>query len=443
MGGTLRIFESPAEARVILERRPPDEVDLPDETSARLRSLFGPGIDAAGAVRRIVGDVRRRGDEALLHWCLALDGPHAAPVGHGRREFDAALLRVPPTLRDAMEYAAGRIRAFHGARSGGGLLSSDLSGIVGRIESPLSRVGVYVPGGAAPLFSTLLMSAIPSACAGVGEVIACTPPSRDGSVPDPVLAAAALSGVSRLFSCGGAQAIAAMAYGTMTVPRVDKIVGPGNVFVTLAKREVFGAVGIDALQGPSELLVIADCSAEAEDLAADLLAQAEHDEMAAAVLLTPDRGVAAGAARAVDALLPLLPRRRTAEMSLKKRGGAVLVGDLDEAMAVAAAFAPEHLQLSVSDPWPLIGRMGPAGAVFVGARSCEALGDYAAGPSHSLPTGGTARFSSGLWVGDFVRSTSIVALSSCSRPAEAASVMARAEGLEAHAISADARRRRR
>lgn len=436
----LRIFDSPREARAVLERRSPDEAALPPEVLSRLEALFGPGTDAAEAVRRIVRDVRSRGDDALREWCLTLDGPSAVPIELGRKQFDEALSRIPPVLRDAMEYAAGRIRAFHRAHAGRSLLEGDASGVLGRLVTPLSRVGIYVPGGAAPLFSTLLMSAIPAECAGVGEVIVCTPPSRGGSVPDAVLAAASLSGVSRLFSCGGAQAVAAMAFGTGTIPSVDKIVGPGNIFVTLAKREVFGSVGIDGLHGPSELMVIADDSADPKLLAADLLAQAEHDEMAAAVLLTNDRELASRTAIEVEAGLEHLPRRRTAEESLRSRGGAILVGGIGEALAVAAAFAPEHLQLSVADPWPLIGMTGPAGAVFVGEQSCEVLGDYVAGPSHSLPTGGTARFSSGLGVEDFLRSTSLVAISPAGGPADAAAVMARAEGLEAHARSADARR---
>ncbi|NLP06168.1 histidinol dehydrogenase [Candidatus Fermentibacteria bacterium] len=440
MSPALRIFDSPREARAILERRSPDEIVLPSEVQNRLETLFGPGTDAAGAVRRIVRDVRTRGDAALFEWCRTLDGPDAVPVELGRRDFDAAVWRIPPALRDAMEYAAGRIRAYHRARPMSSLLAGDASGILGRLETPLSRVGIYVPGGGAPLFSTLLMSAIPAECAGVGEVIVCTPPSRGGSVPDAVLAAASLSGVSRLFSCGGAQAVAAMAFGTRTIPSVDKIVGPGNIFVTLAKREVFGAVGIDGLHGPSELMVIADSSADPRLLAADLLAQAEHDEMASAVLLTNDSELASRAAIEVEAGLESLPRRKTAEESLRSRGGAVILGSIEEALAVASAFAPEHLQLSVSDPWPLIGMTGPAGAVFVGEKSCEVLGDYVAGPSHTLPTGGTARFSSGLGVGDFLRSTSLVAVSPLDGPAEAAAVMARAEGLEAHARSAEARR---
>jgi histidinol dehydrogenase len=439
VSGLLMIYPCAGAAAGILRRHPPGSIPLPPEMQDMLESVFGVGIGPAEAVRRVVGEVREEGDQALRRWGAVLDGVEPCLLEAGPADFAEAVDRLPEELVRAMRISAERIRSFHYATVPRSLLLPGANGILGSIARPVGRAGIYVPGGSAPLFSTLLMSAIPASCAGVGEIIACTPPGRDGRFPDAILAAASLSGVSRLFCCGGAQAIAAMAFGTRTIPRVDKIAGPGNIFVMLAKREVYGAAGIDGLQGPSELMIVADASADPSLLAADLVAQAEHDPMAAAILVTPDRSLAEETSAEVDRAVPALPRSRTISSSLASRGGAIVVGDLMEAFDIAARYAPEHLELCIADPWSAVGSLGPAGAVFLGSGSCEILGDYVAGPSHSLPTSGSARFSSGLGVQDFMTVTSLIALERDPSLLSAAALMASAEGLDGHAAASRAR----
>ncbi len=327
-----------------------------------------------------------------------------------------------------------RIRSFHAQQPLPNWSTDNLGGRLGQRVVPIQRVGVYVPGGSAPLPSSLLMGALPAQVAGVEEIIVCTPPN-----PDPtILAAAALCGLTRVFQVGGAQAIGAMAYGTETIPQVDKIVGPGNLFVTLAKQQVYGVVGIDSLAGPTETLIIADSSANPAWLAADLLAQAEHDPLAAAILLTPDSDLAARVQREVAQQLENLSRSSIITASLNHRSGVVLTPDLDTAMAMANAYAPEHFCLAVENPEAWIDRVKNAGALFVGEYSFEVLGDYVAGPNHVLPTGGTARFASTLSVYDFIKVMSVISLdaqtsAALSRPAER---IAQAETLTGHAAAA-------
>jgi histidinol dehydrogenase len=356
-------------------------------------------------------------------------------------DIRAAADALPGELRDALRLAAERVRAFHALQPIQSWTTDTLGGRLGQRVTPLRRVGVYVPGGSAPLPSSLLMSAIPAQVAGVAEIVVVTPPGRDGRVPPVILAAAEAVGLTTIYTLGGAQAIGALAYGTATIPRVDKIVGPGNLFVTLAKQQVFGLVGIDGLAGPTETVVIADETANPAWVAADLLAQAEHDPLATAILLTPSRPLAEGVQREVARQLEGLSRDDIIITALAGQGGIVLTADLAEAAALADAFAPEHLCLATAEPRALADTIRNAGGLFLGERSFEVLGDYVAGPSHTMPTGGTARFASPLNVLDFVRITSLIELDAPTAAALAptAARLARAEALTAHAAAAERR----
>jgi histidinol dehydrogenase len=373
--------------------------------------VFDPELWAA--VGRIVEDVGRRGDEALFDYTARWDGHAvtAATVEATASERKAAAAQVLPEDAEILRLAAGRIERFHEHQRCEGWSVTDEEGVeLGQRILPLARVGIYAPGGLACYPSTVLMTAIPARIAGVGEIILVTP-SRDGRLNPLIAAAAELSGVNRIFKIGGAQAIAALAFGTASIPRVDKIVGPGNVYVAAAKKMVFGQVGIDMIAGPSEVLIIADGTGEAAYAAADLLAQAEHDEMAGAVILTPDEAFARAVAGEVDRQLADLPRKEIASRSLDAFGAAVVTRDLAEAVALANRFAPEHLELMVQNPRELLAEIRNAGAIFLGMHTPEALGDYMAGPNHVLPTGGTARFASPLGVYDFIKRTSILSFS--------------------------------
>jgi histidinol dehydrogenase len=430
------------EAReTILRRLPFDEYTVSARVSERLEALFGEPVSPQEAVRRIVRDVRENGDAALLDWTARIDGVALESVALTPDEIGAGYAATPPEVVEALELARDRIEAFYRQQPRGGWLHADEDGLLGQVVLPIDRVGVYVPGGTAPLPSSLLMCAVPAQVAGVREIVVSTPPGEGGRVPPVVLAAAKVAGVETIYRLGGAQAIAALAFGSESVARVDKIVGPGNLFVTLAKREVYGLVGIDGLLGPTETLVIADDSADPATVAADLLAQAEHDVLAQALLVTPSRALAEAVAREVAAQAAALPRREIVDFSITTRGGAVIVPDLDAALDVANAFAPEHLQLSVSEPTQWLGQIRHAGAVFLGEGSCEVFGDYVAGPSHSLPTGGTARFASGINLMDFVKLTSFTGLGEAAarRLSAPAATLARAEQLDAHAAAAERR----
>lgn len=396
------------------------------------------------AARDIVNAVRERGDAALLEYTRRFDRLSCASVAELELDPDelADCARALPELeRDALQVAAQRIRVFHEAqRQDSFEITDSLGNRLGNRVTPIDRVGIYVPGGQAAYPSTVLMTAIPAAVAGVKEIVV-TVPTPDGVRNPLVLAAMHIAGVSRVFCVGGAQAIAALAFGTQTILRVDKIVGPGGAFVAAAKRLVFGPVGIDVIAGPSEILVISDGSANADWLALDLFSQAEHDAAAQAILLTPNAEHLEAVRTSMQRLLPSMPRRDTIARSLQQRGALVLTRDLDEAVAISNRIAPEHLELAVADPDALLPSIRHAGAIFVGVSTSEALGDYVAGPSHVLPTFGTARFASPLGVYDFQKRSSVIRCSAEGAEAlgRVASTLAIGEGLTAHALSARAR----
>ena len=438
MGDLFPIYDLETARRTILLRVPPDQFAVTGSLLDGIERRFGERLTPEEAVRRVINDVRENGDTALRAWTECIDSVKLDDVAASPTDIAAVVERTPAPVLDALRFAADRIRAFYQKQPVTSWIDATEHGTLGQLIRPIDRVGVYVPGGTAPLPSSLLMSGIPAQVAGVKEVFACTPPGPDGAIPDVILAAAHVTGVEHVYRLGGAQAIAAMAYGTETVPRVDKIVGPGNLFVMLAKRQVYGAVGIDGLLGPTETMIIADANAHPATVAADLLAQAEHDVLAQAVLVTPSRALAEAVAVEVGRQLEERSRASIISESLPHAGGAILVPDLDAAFEVANAYAAEHLQLSVENPMQHLGRVRHAGAVFLGEHSFEVLGDYVAGPSHSLPTSGTARFASGINVLDFVKVTSVIGLdaataSELSRPA---ATLADAEHLDGHASAA-------
>jgi histidinol dehydrogenase len=397
-------------------------------------------VHVRDAAQRIVADVRARGDAALLEHTLELDGwdpGAAAAVALGKDAMKAAWGRLPADGRRALALAAKRITEFHARERDAEVPAKrDATGAtLAQVVRPLARVGLYVPGGTARYPSSVLMTAIPARVAGVPEIFVCSPGVRGtGEMDDWTLAACHVSGVARLFRVGGAQAVAAMAYGTETVPAVDKICGPGNAYVAAAKRLVFGRVDIDMIAGPSEILVLADAHADAAEVAADLIAQAEHDPRAVSVLVTTSAAVARDALAEVERQLADLPRREIAAASLGERGAAVVARDLAEAVRLADEFAPEHLALHARNARALVPRLSRAGAIFVGTSTPEAVGDYVAGPSHVLPTAGTARFASPLSVATFRRRMSVLELSprALAAVAPAVETLARAEGLLGH-----------
>jgi histidinol dehydrogenase len=427
----------------ILKRTPPDESAVSQRVQDGINKLFGAPLTPDEAVSRILREVRQNGDAALRQWTLALDGLdlQAAPVS--KNLIQSALDTITPAQQAALRQAAARIEGFHRRQPLSSWFTNELGGTLGQIIRPIQRVGLYVPGGTAPLPSSVLMSAIPARVAGVKEVVVVTPPNRslidrDLPVEPIILAACAISGVDEVYLLGGAQAIGALAYGTETIRRVDKIFGPGNLFVTLAKRQVYGVVGIDGLAGPTETVVIADEFANPAWVAADLLAQAEHDLLASAILLTPSQGLIEKVQVEVAQQMEQRSRGEIIAASMENRGGAVLTADLDEAVQLANDYAPEHLGLSVRDPWNWVEKVKNAGGVFVGEHSFEVLGDYLAGPSHVMPTGGSARFASPLNVWDFVKIVSLIALdqNTAESVGPIAATIAEAEYLDAHASAA-------
>ena len=413
----------------------------------QLKSLLAntdePTVEISRTVESILADVRTRGDAALLEYTNRYDDRDATieeleiPI----TELKAAVAAIPDELRQGLEHAATRVRDYHERQITESWLYKDKEGNrLGQQVTPLDSVGIYVPGGKAAYPSSVIMNAIPAHVAGVSEIIMVVPTPK-GEKNQMVLAAAAIAGVSKVFSIGGAQAIAALAYGTASVPKVDKIVGPGNIYVATAKRQVFGTVGIDMIAGPSEVLIVSDGESNPDWVAMDLFAQAEHDEEACAILICPKVEFLDAVEESINRLLPDMERNEIIKKSLDKNGALILVEDIDEAIDLVNQVAPEHLELSMIAPEPILTKIRHAGAIFVGHYAAEALGDYCAGPNHVLPTARTARFSSPLGVYDFQKRSSVIICTeqSASTLASTASVLARGEGLTAHARSAEYR----
>ncbi len=434
------IIEGFPSAELALSRQAPAEFyPVSPALRQRIKEMFGTD-DPEQAVRQIVSEVRHRGDAALLDYTLKIDGIELTSLEVSKQQIASAYREVDEELVSALKLAAKRIRSFHATQKDN--IGSEFTSLdSGQLMRPLQRIGVYVPGGTACYPSTVLMTAIPARVAGVREIILCTPPRLAGTVPPPTLVAADIAKVDRIFSVGGAQAIAALAFGTESIPKVDKICGPGNVFVVLAKKLVYGAVDIDGLQGPSEVLIIADETANPGYCAADLLAQAEHDPLASAILITTSRRLADEVSREVERQLKGLPRQDIATECLENRGMLVVVANVDEAIELANLYAPEHLCLMVDKADTYIDKISNAGCIFIGEKSTVVLGDYVAGPSHVLPTGGTARFSSPLNVRDFIKFISLVDVGKADlkRLGKAASTIAKAEGFEAHVRAVEKR----
>ncbi|BDG37439.1 histidinol dehydrogenase [Parageobacillus sp. VR-IP] len=394
------------------------------------------------AVLEIIADVRTRGDEALKEYTEKFDQVRLASLRITEKEMEQAYQQVSAEMLAIIREAAANIRDYHERQKRESWITAKEDGtILGQKITPLDAVGLYVPGGTAAYPSSVLMNVIPAQVAGVKRIVIVSPPNQDGTLPAGVLVAANELGVSEIYKVGGAQAIAALAYGTETIRPVDKIFGPGNIYVALAKREVFGQVAIDMIAGPSEIVVLADETANADEIAADLLSQAEHDERASAILVTPSMKLALAVASEVEKQLETLPRKAIAASSLENYGAIYVTETLDEAVRVVNELAPEHLEVMTAEPLQLLGQIRHAGAIFLGRFSSEPVGDYFAGPNHVLPTNGTARFSSGLSVDEFVKKSSIIVYSETAlkQNAEKIAAFARLEGLEAHARAVEAR----
>jgi len=438
---SIRTITDLTEARKALTRkRGFEEAVLSPRMQEGIRRVFGQDLTAHEAVDRILRDVQRDGDEAIRRYTDAIDGGAPESLEVPKADWDSAYDAISPELRDAMELAAGQIAHFHKKQLRTSWFDYTDEGALGQIVRPLDRVGVYAPGGTAVYPSSLLMTAVPAKVAGVQEIFVCSPP-HNGAVSPLILAAAKIAGVDRVFQVGGAQAIGAMAYGTETIPHVDKILGPGNIFVVLAKQRVYGSVAIDALPGPTETLLVADESADAVLAAADMLAQAEHDVMATAILITTSADIARKVEIELERQLKELERADIAGASIVRNGIIAVVPTIEIAVDLSNAYAPEHLCLLLSDPWSAVPLVKHAGGIFVGENSPEALGDYTAGPSHVMPTGGTARFFSPIHVGDFTKVINVAAANrkALTRLGPATIALARAEGLTAHAKAIERR----
>ncbi len=429
-------------AKALLTRRIFPEITLPAGVKAKIRDVFGGELTPDQVVERIIADVRSQGDEALFDYTKKLDEVELSFFEVGQGEIQAAWQKADQGLVSALKLAADRIWAFHLKCQQKGRSSFSENGLAQQLR-PLDRVGIYVPGGAAAYPSTVLMTAIPARVAGVREIIIITPPRKDGSIPAATLIAGHIAKVDRIFKIGGAQAIAALAFGTQTIPKVDKICGPGNIFVVLAKKKVYGIVDIDGLQGPSEIVIVADDTADPYLCAADLLAQAEHDPLASVILITTSSELANKVATEAEEVKKL--ESQTTLSQALERGMLIMVDNLDEAIELVNLFAPEHVSLIVENAERYINQISSAGCIFVGEASAVALGDYVAGPSHVLPTGGCARFSSPLGINDFVKATNIISLDKATlqKLGQAAITMAKAEGLPYHARSVEIRLKRR
>ncbi|MBQ4544299.1 MAG: histidinol dehydrogenase [Oscillospiraceae bacterium] len=395
--------------------------------------------DVSGTVSEIIETVKSNGDAALFEYCEKFDGAKLSSLAVTEQEIDEAFAAVPERFIDILKRAAENIRKFHEKQVRTSFIINDTDGVViGQKVIPVDRAGLYVPGGTAAYPSTVLMDAIPAVIAGCREVFITTPPGRDGKINPVILAAAKIAGVSRIFKVGGAQAIAALAYGTESIPKVDKIVGPGNAFVAEAKRQVFGRVSIDMIAGPSEILIVADGNSSPRHVAADMLSQAEHDRMASAVLVTDSDELAKAVSDELERQIPQLPRCEIARASVDDNGKIIVAESLDAAIEIANELAPEHLELCVDNPFDWLDKIRHAGSIFMGRNCPEALGDYFAGPNHTLPTSGTAKFSSPLSVDDFVKKSQYTYYTkdALSRVAEDIAYFAEKEGLSAHARSA-------
>ncbi|MBR1972800.1 MAG: histidinol dehydrogenase [Oscillospiraceae bacterium] len=404
-----------------------------------------PTVNVEGIVADIIANVRKNGDKALLEYNLKFDKAEMTSLLVSREEIEEAFAAVEPKFLSILEQAAENIRAFHSKQVRNSFVIADRPGIVlGQKVTPIENVGVYVPGGTAAYPSTVLMDTIPAKIAGCSQIVMVTPPGRDGKINPVILAAAKIAGVDKIFKVGGAQAVAALAYGTESVPKVDKIVGPGNAFVAEAKKQVFGMVSIDMIAGPSEILVIADGKSDPAHVAADLLSQAEHDKLASAVLVTDSEALAQAVSAQLEKQIPLLPRAEIARASIDNNGKIIVAENLMAGIDIANEIAPEHLELMVDDPFSYLDAVKHAGSIFMG-RSCpEALGDYFAGPNHTLPTSGTARFSSPLSVDDFVKKSQFTyyTAEALSAVAESIDYFAGKEGLQAHGKSVMIRKER-
>ena len=402
-----------------------------------------PAVDVAAIVADIIADVKENGDTAVKAYCAKFDKAELTSLEVTPEEIQEAISQVEPEFLDILREAAENIRSFHSRQVRNSFVIADKPGIVlGQKITPIEKVGVYVPGGTAAYPSTVLMDTIPAKIAGCPQLVMVTPPGRDGKVNPAILAAASIAGVNRIFKVGGAQAIAALAYGTQSIPKVDKIVGPGNAFVAEAKKQVFGRVSIDMIAGPSEILVIADGKSNPVHVAADLLSQAEHDKLASAVLVTDSEKLAQAVQAELERQLPLLPRQEIARASIENNGKIIVAETLMAGIEIANEIAPEHLELQVDDPFSYLDAIQNAGSIFLG-RSCpEALGDYFAGPNHTLPTSGTARFSNPLSVDDFVKKSqfSYYTPEALAKAADKIAAFAEKEGLRAHGRSVTIRK---
>jgi histidinol dehydrogenase len=441
----MRIYAVDQALATILRRETALDPVVPAGLKTSMRRVFGEDLTPATAVARILTDVRERGDVALREWTTKIDGVTLDSLLVDEAALATAVTRIPADLTQALEIAATRIREFHSYQPVNSWTTTKMGGQLGQRVTPIQRVGVYVPGGTAPLPSSLLMSVIPAQVAGVQEIVVATPPGRpNGQVDDVILAAAYITGIDKIYTLGGAQAIAALAFGTAKLPRVDKIVGPGNLFVTLAKQQLYGLVGIDGLYGPTETAVVADDTADPAWIAADLLAQAEHDLLATAILFTPSKALAEAVQVEISRQIEDLTRAETIAVALNNQGGIVLTVDLDQACQLASNFASEHTCIATADPARYADKIPNAGGLFIGERSFEVLGDYVAGPSHVMPTNGTARFASPLNVLDFVKISSIIQLDDATSAALSpyAARIAQAEALTGHANAATKRLQR-
>ena len=408
-------------------------------SNSEIFSRAVPTVNVEATVSDIIANVRKDGDAALLYYCKKFDGADLSSLVVSEEEINEAFAAVEPKFVEILEKAAKNIRAFHEKQVRNSFIINNENGIVvGQKVIPVDKAGLYVPGGTAAYPSTVLMDAIPAKIAGCREVVMVTPPNKEGKVNPVILAAAKIAGIDRIFKVGGAQAVAALAYGTESVPKVDKIVGPGNAFVAEAKKQVFGVVSIDMIAGPSEILIVADGKSNARHVAADLLSQAEHDRMASAVLVTDSYELAEAVSAELERQIPLLERAEIARESIDKNGKIIVADTLLAAIDIANEIAPEHLELCVDNPFDYLDAIRHAGSIFMGRNCPEALGDYFAGPNHTLPTSGTAKFSSPLSVDDFVKKTQYTysTKDALERVARDVAFFAEKEGLTAHAKSA-------